>query len=114
MERYLQGHPPDFIKVDIEGCEVFLLVSMQYILEQGIRPPLLIEFHPQKCMQRGVTDSGIAREVCSYGYLMRNVLASSEGYRIVPVSFDSIGHDNLLFLTPESLSISKILALKWN
>jgi FkbM family methyltransferase len=113
-EKHLAGRVPDFIKVDIEGNEVYLVTSMQYLLESGARPALLVEFHPEKCSRRGGSAEAICMNLRSWGYQYRHVERSGNGYRLHNEPMEALGHENLLFVVAEYLPTRPRLAAQWD
>lgn len=112
-QRYSGGHAPDFIKLDIEGNEAYLIESMSGLFEQGLRPILLVEFHPQKCEQRGVDVAQIIQKLVDLGYQMRRVERLNENYCLMDVPNESMKRNNILFLMAAHLSANGKLASKW-
>lgn len=107
VQLYLQGSLPDFIKLDIEGNEAYLLESMQGLFANGCRPVLLIEFHPEKCDHRGVKAIEIVQQLIKLGYQVRRVESVNGSYYLSDISDRPIGHDNLLFMTSAQLKAQK-------
>ena len=114
VRRYLHGCNPDLIKIDIEGNEADLLESMDGLVSQGCRPILLVEFHPQKCEQRGVDVIEVVQHLGELGYQVRRVERLDESYRLVDIFDRPVGHDNLLFVVSSHLATHGNLALKWD
>lgn len=114
VRRFGYGQSLDFIKMDIEGNEAYLVESMSGLFEQGQRPILLVEFHPQKCEQRGVDAALVIQQLVNLGYQMRRVEKFNGSYRLVNSDNMQTGHDNILFITTSHLAGNRPLMLKWS
>jgi hypothetical protein len=73
---------PDFIKLDIEGEEAELLRSMDGLLADGIRPLLLIEFHPEKILRRKGDIESIREQLRELGYKERRIERAGSACRL--------------------------------
>lgn len=106
------GKIPHFIKVDIEGSEIDLIPSMRGLLSQSLRPTLLVEFHPSKCLQHGLSAERLYQDILDLGYEARVVAESKSGYLLrQPLAFRE--HENILFMTEATLLKYPILNKKW-
>lgn len=105
---------PDFIKVDIEGAEMELLESMGSLIAKGTRPILLVEFHPEKCLQRAGNVEVIRKSLHDLGYGERHVVREGTSYRLKDDVMSPLGHENVLFVTPSHLSLHPTLLNRWN
>ena len=91
---------PDFIKVDIEGEEAELLRSMAGLLADGIRPLLLIEFHPTKIWRREGDIESIREQLRDLGYKEWRIERVGSAYRLASEPLRPLGHENVLFIEP--------------
>lgn len=99
-----------FVKLDVEGEEAGLLLSMKGTLQKGTKPRLLVEFHPSKCERRGVSVQEVRDGLFAAGYSERVVYEHSNGYALVDRSGEPMGHEyavrpmNVLYLGPEHIA----------
>jgi FkbM family methyltransferase len=105
---------PDFIKVDIEGNEVYLVKSMKKLLSRGERPILDIEFHSDKCNRRGITADTVRKNLLELGYMNKMVVLDRGSYQLSGIIPETIRHENLLFITPIHLQKYPRLATSWS
>jgi FkbM family methyltransferase len=70
-------HRVDFVKMDVEGAELNILLGMRELLERD-RPSLIIEIHPRGLERFGHSESEMRAYVESSGYAIRDVLHQAE------------------------------------
>jgi FkbM family methyltransferase len=99
IEEYLSNQVPDFIKFDIEGSEAWIIGSMRKVFSNGSRPALLIEFHPEKSIERGMAVQKIHEYLLKLGYHSWKVNKGKKGYKLTQIYLaDPIWHMNVLYI----------------
>jgi FkbM family methyltransferase len=98
IDQLIPSGVPNFIKVDIEGSEIYLVQSMRNLLENGFLPNLLIEFHPNKCLQRGKDANSIRKNLLDYGYNEYRIKSIGTTYKLFRDESPLLTRENILFL----------------
>jgi FkbM family methyltransferase len=70
FDNCFQGTPPhvDFVKIDVEGAELFVLRGMKAMLERD-KPELLIEINEETFNSAGYATDDVVQLLSGYGYV---------------------------------------------
>ena len=78
LDQFLaQGPAIDFIKMDIEGFELFALQGMSHLLEKH-SPTIFVEFSPSALAEAGVTTTSFIRFFADRDYAISRVADDAE------------------------------------
>ena len=80
---FLRAHPPAFIKMDIQGAEIFAIRGMRRLLRDSPEVCVLLEYWPYGLIRAGFRPEELVEELRAAGLEVRRV---SENGRLVPVA----------------------------
>ena len=86
---------PDFLKIDVEGAELAVLVGMERTLGLS-RPTLFIEMHGVGADAKARNARAVTEYLCNNRYLLYHV----ESMRIVDLASSEIASEGHLYCTP--------------
>jgi FkbM family methyltransferase len=108
IDNYLADVNPsdlDFVKLDIEGGELYALRGMSGLLDRGARPIFIMEINDLMMGHAGYTASDIVNYLGQYGYTPYEVNYKGLSGPADPSASNS---ENYCFLTPEHLRLPKV------
>ncbi len=100
-----QIHNIDFIKMDIEGAELFALQGMNNLLSKEKKPILILEMTLSMMTEAGYSPKDLLDFLEKFGYSCYEF--SKKGLK-GPLSKVHPQSENYCFLTPEHLSLEKV------
>jgi FkbM family methyltransferase len=83
LANHSEGRTPTLISIDIEGHETGFLQSARTLFAGPTRPALLFEFHPARCLARGLDAESIRQGLHALGYDERWFVPVGQGYRLL-------------------------------
>jgi FkbM family methyltransferase len=101
----------DFIKMDIEGAELFALQGMQNLLSKEEKPILILEMTISMMKQAGYTPKELMGFLSQFGY---ECYEFSRGGLQGPVSEVHPQSENYCFLTKKHVSLEKVRRIHKN
>jgi FkbM family methyltransferase len=107
LDEFIQNNSiqnVDFIKMDIEGAELFALEGMKGLLESE-RPILLLEMTISMMKQAGYTPKELLAFLAAYGYECYEI--TKQGLK-GPLSNPEPASENYCFLTEKHVSLPKV------
>lgn len=79
---FLSEHPPAFIKMDIQGAEIYAIRGMRRLLQESPQVCVLLEYWPYGLTRAGFRPEELLEELWATGLEVRRV---AEDGRLVPV-----------------------------
>ena len=107
LDELIEGnsiHGVDFIKMDIEGAELFALQGMKKLLDSE-RPIILLEMTISMMTQAGYTPKELLAFLATYEYECYEI--TKQGLK-GPLSNPQPASENYCFLTKKHVSLSKV------
>ena len=80
---FLREHPPAFIKMDIQGAEIFALRGMRRLLQESPEVCVLLEYWPYGLIRAGFRPEELVEELLAAGLEVCRVAADG---RLAPVA----------------------------
>jgi FkbM family methyltransferase len=108
IDDYLSTIDPsrlDFVKLDIEGAELYALRGISGLLDRGARPIFIMEINDLMMGHAGYTASDIVNFLGHYGYKPYEVNYKGLSGPADPNASDS---ENYCFLTSDHLQLPKV------
>lgn len=98
LDEFLEGkNPPDFIRMDVEGFEYFIIEGMQKTLNQNRNIKLYIEMHPSDMKQAGLKIETMLGKLFDAGLKPKYLVKRTEQYPWQNPNSDSINIDSFRF-----------------
>lgn len=99
--------PPDVMKIDIEGGELYALMGAKQILEE-FQPKLVIEYLEEMNKEAGYSRKDLVTELQAYGYVIHGIPEDITDLNVYSVDkFDQVQIANIIAV-PENMPLFSI------